>query len=548
MSRGKAQPIPTSPRSTGGSTPSTASRNQPPARPEAGDAPRSAATQSATIHAPMRLDPQTVRDAPEPALRRNAHAPGVLVVFTAGRPALKALTLAVPLELGRDQLAALDLEDARTSRRHLRLSVEAGRLTVEDLQSTNGVFLDGARITGTAHAPLASTPVIRLGQTVLLGVSDLTPFEQLAGLRTDEGLVVGPTLARLQQQVSALARGGATLFLEGERGVGKALLARRFLGEGAATCACAAAPEVVAAQLFDGPGLRARDEGLLLADLDALPPPLQSTLLRALESRPSVRVVSTSRGDLRQAVALGQFRLELYERLGRPGLRVPPLRERREEVSWHVEAALAPRLATAPLVEACLLRAWPGNVGELHRELRAAASLAAANADTVVDVAHLEVHAGVPLDTAPPPTAPVDDALVQRAADQLGLARKTALKLLPAAQLARWAHPDAAGTLRQAATGALLALLEQHHFQQAAVAQALDLSRTTLLKLVEHLGLPRASALTDEALEAALAQHDQDLPTTARALRVSVEALRQRLAQRKGARPPVQSGRSTEHS
>ena len=124
----------------------------------------------------------------------------------------------------------------------------------------------------------------------------------------------------------------------------------------------------------------------------------------------------------------------------------------------------------------------------------------------------------------------VDESILQATAAQLGLARKTALKLLPAALFTQGSPDLAPEALRARAADALLSLLEQHEFRQAAVAQALDLSRTTLLKLVERLGLPRASALPLADIEAALAQHGQDVASTARVLRVSAEALRQRLA------------------
>ena len=89
-----------------------------------------------------------------------------------------------------------------------------------------------------------------------------------------------------------------------------------------------------------------------------------------------VRVVAATNRDLRAAVNAGSFRLDLFFRLAVVTLHVPPLRERREEIPWHIDTELAcasPKpSAHVTLVEECLVRRWPGNVRELSNVIERA--------------------------------------------------------------------------------------------------------------------------------------------------------------------------------
>jgi predicted XRE-type DNA-binding protein len=120
----------------------------------------------------------------------------------------------------------------------------------------------------------------------------------------------------------------------------------------------------------------------------------------------------------------------------------------------------------------------------------------------------------------------------------LGIARKTLLKLLSrsamvelAAEADRQSLPDAerALRLRAAAAEALLSMLEARDFNQSSVAAALGASRTTLIKLMDDLGLPRATDLDAATIQRARAQAGGDLEAAARILRVSPGALKKRV-------------------
>jgi transcriptional regulator of acetoin/glycerol metabolism len=198
---------------------------------------------------------------------------------------------------------------------------------------------------------------------------------------------------------------------------------------------------------------------LFLDEIAELPLEVQSKLLRVLETREvlrlgstrpepiDVRICAATWRDLRAEVAAGRFREDLFFRMGQPEVRLPPLRERVDELPWHVQAVLdscAPgRLrASVAFIEACALRPWPGNVRELRAVVRRAAAAALACGAQTLAASDLAPRAGQPLrtDTAPEqvpattagPAVPLDefaDALraekgnVVRAAKRLGVDR-----------------------------------------------------------------------------------------------------------------------------
>ncbi len=136
--------------------------------------------------------------------------------------------------------------------------------------------------------------------------------------------------------------------------------------------------------------------------------------------------------------------------------------------------------------------------------------------------------------------------LLGAASEALGLAWKTVGKLLDATALAALAaaHPDptapgARTAYRDAARSSLEARLAAAGHRQAEVARALGLSRTTLGKVLEVLGLARAATLDEAALRAALDAAGGDAPAAAQALGVSVEALRLRLGVANRLTPPA---------
>jgi DNA-binding NtrC family response regulator len=517
--------------------------------------------------------------------------PGLLVVFCSGAPVL----VPIPIErgrteFGRTELAAHNVEDPRASRRHFAIEWRDELLQIHDLGSTNGLFVNGVRLSEPVTVPRGGIAVLRLGRTILLMAADRARFEPLRPLLHD-GLVVGASLRAVHQRIAAISRAGQGVFFSGESGVGKEVAAKLYHRHSPRSTGpfvavnCAAVPKELAERLFFGstkgaysdaiaaPGyLQAAHGGTLfldeVADLDLS---VQAKLLRALDTREVLPLgatrpervelslcAATLRG-LREAVSTGSFREDLYYRIGRPEVWLPPLRDRLEEIACLVDR-VSRQVGVPPgvsLIEACLLRRWPGNVRELCAEVRSAATLAMAASAPEVTSEFLDPHAGRPVRSesqpsqvqtvrlsdseAERPASPLTadsaelDAIVRSASVALGLAQKTVRKLLPTEQLqalrARLAHedPDTSLTLlRRAAAESLLTLLEDAAYSQSVVAASLGTSRTTLLKLTALLDIPRATSLDPKDIERAIAEAGGDEDVAARALKVSPIALKKR--------------------
>jgi two-component system nitrogen regulation response regulator GlnG len=193
---------------------------------------------------------------------------------------------------------------------------------------------------------------------------------------------------------------------------------------------------------------------------------------------------------------------------------------------WESGAAWQPAVPIGFVAE-LMARPWTGNVRELENVAERTARLNLAPGPFRAP--------DPPVSGAPAPIAPTaPDALVREACEALGLARKTVVKLLPADALV--ALGERAGDaearrdgLRAGAGEALLRLLEARDFNQSVVAAELGTSRTTLIKLMDDLGLPRATDLSAEDIARARAEAGGDLDAAARLLRVSAVALRKRL-------------------
>jgi two-component system C4-dicarboxylate transport response regulator DctD len=216
------------------------------------------------------------------------------------------------------------------------------------------------------------------------------------------------TMVQLRDTIRQLARADIDVLVEGETGTGKELVALLLHRLGARRARpfiavnCGALPDALAEiELFGHaadsvPHTRLARVGqieassggtLLLDEIDSMPPAAQAGLLRVLEEREvhpigdtrprgvDLRVVATSKADLGRAAAEGRFRADLYYRLNVVRVRVPPLRERREDVAAlfasFVEQAKQQTgdddFALTDGVRRHLRNHdWPGNVRELR--------------------------------------------------------------------------------------------------------------------------------------------------------------------------------------
>jgi transcriptional regulator of acetoin/glycerol metabolism len=148
---------------------------------------------------------------------------------------------------------------------------------------------------------------------------------------------------------------------------------------------------------------------------------VQARLLRAIDAREVVPVgaatgarlelgiVAASHRELRTAVVERRFSGELYQRLARATVHLPPLRERKIDlarlVQREVSAAGGPLAPHPKLVEACCLRPWPGNIRELRTAVRRAAGAALAAGRTIVRFDDLDPRDGLLAEAATAETA-----------------------------------------------------------------------------------------------------------------------------------------------
>ncbi len=242
--------------------------------------------------------------------------------------------------------------------------------------------------------------------------------ELAAGYHADDIVGSSEAMRAVLQQIRKVGAQKTTVLLEGESGTGKELVARALhelsprssLPFVAVNCGAIPA-ELIESELFghvrgaftdahrDKRGLAAEADGgtLLLDEIGELPQQVQVKLLRFLQEeeirpvgdirarRVDVRVVAATGRDLSRAVAAGQFREDLYWRLNVVAVRLPPLRERPEDIPLLAEHFLAryrrlrPELVglsfSSEALDALEAHRWPGNVRELEHAVERAVVL-----------------------------------------------------------------------------------------------------------------------------------------------------------------------------
>jgi DNA-binding NtrC family response regulator len=337
------------------------------------------------------------------------HRAGPLWLRVESAPGLVTAVLApgAALVLGSGHDADVRIDDRTVSARHCRVSHQGAGVLVEDLGSTNGVRAGGARV---SQAVVSAGARFEIGRTSV--VVDPEPLEAPRRAAPLRGLVgASVPMCRLAAEVREAARLRLPVLVRGESGTGKDLVARALHEEGprrgkpfVALNAAAISRELAESELFghergaftgaarDRKGAFREASGgtLFLDEIGAVPLDLQTKLLRVVEEgsvravgaeasqRVDVRLVAATCEPLEAMVAGRAFRADLYERLAVCVLRVPPLRERPQDLAAIAEHLLAhAEVGHRELSEGALglLRAqrWPGNVRELRNVLVQAA-------------------------------------------------------------------------------------------------------------------------------------------------------------------------------
>jgi len=326
--------------------------------------------------------------------------------------------------------------------------------------------------------------------------------DQLQGALGFENLIGrSPAMTKIFELVRKAARSDANILVLGESGTGKELIARAIHANSPrATQAfvpvdCASLPEqLLESELFGHEKgaftgavkskrglMEVADRGTLFLDeIGELPLALQAKLLRVLQERQlrhvggtaqidvDVRVVSATNRDLREAVAKGQFREELYYRVNVIAIPLPPLRERAGDLKLLAHAFLK-RYGGERVTgfEDAALQAlesypWPGNVRELQNVVERACALADGDRITRSDLPDYLLQA----DASRPVAAAMSSGLSLPASDDLPL--KDAKD--------KWMQVLEASYLRD--------LLGRHGGNVSAAAKAAGIDRKTFHRLI----------------------------------------------------------------
>jgi two-component system response regulator AtoC len=323
--------------------------------------------------------------------------------------------------LGREPPCEIVVRDASVSRKHARVFRKDDEVWVEDLDSHNGTSLRGERV---GRARLEPADEVHCGAAkVILAATHIDAegeFRELDPIRELEApLIRNGRMKKVYEDARQAARADLPVLVLGETGVGKEHVAITIHRESArrdgplVTVNCAAIPPSLLESAFFGhergafTGAVTRSVGsfesahggvLFLDELGELTASAQAALLRALEARRiarvgssaevpiDVRIVAATHCNLEAMVDDGSFRRDLYFRLNAVTLRVPPLRERPDEIEplvrhflekarheWRVRA----EGVSPDALETLCRYGWPGNVRQLRFAIERAALLAA---------------------------------------------------------------------------------------------------------------------------------------------------------------------------
>ncbi len=472
------------------------------------------------------------------------------------RVMLAALLSGKPVELSRleprfappEGGGGRGLEDLRLSRRPFRLSPTPDDGILLDATATSTPLRVDGEPVGSTHrlTPDALTRgvVLLLAQRVVVLLRRTR--QSTATFRRDGLIGESHAMVRVRQEIERVADLTCPVLLRGESGTGKELVARaihdagpRCEGPYLAVNVGAIPRELAPAELFgvargaftgadrkrDGYFQRAAGGTLFLDEIAEASSEVQVALLRVLESgqiqpvgaekphQVKVRVLAATDADLRAASRAGEFRTQLLHRLNSYQIHLPPLRDRREDFGRLFYHFLRRELAAvgepqrlrppgakerpwvpAELVSRLALFDWPGNIRELRNVVR---QLVVGN----------------------------------RGGDEMMLVPAVEELLQEAAQGApARAAPEPYRSPSEISDEELLQALRAEHWNVSRTAKRLNVSRTTMYKLINDCThIRKASELGREELEQARERCGDDVDAIAESLEMSPHGVRLRM-------------------
>ena len=411
--------------------------------------------------------------------------------------------------IGRSESCDVHVDDNEASRVHARLDHAKRYWELVDNDSTNGLFLNGKRIT---EYPLAGGEVIRIGSTFYrFFINGIASRSQVFRVKAGP-IVAGPAFDEFWEVLDRAALSDLSVLVHGETGTGKELIASYMHENGARNNGpfvpvnCAAVPhDLFESELFghakgaftgataDKLGLLRKATGgtLFLDEIGELPGDCQAKLLRFLQDRQvwpvgaaksyevDIRLVCATNRDLEQLCTAGEFRSDLYARLADLELRLPALRKRVEDIPLLVAHFLGKHgdgqdfeIDAKALEHLCTQR-WPYNIRELESTIRRAILFAG---DTrVLEIDHLVGK------VARPKFTPMETVLPTRRRDTVETEERSELDGATPPAGARPVEDPRAMRLRNA--------LIRHEGNANEAAAELGISRSQLYRRAKKFGI-----------------------------------------------------------
>jgi DNA-binding NtrC family response regulator len=428
---------------------------------------------------------------------------GDRVLLVIDGAALQVIPLATQgtITIGRASKCDVVIDSGSVSRHHANLILGPMDVSLEDVGSSNGTYVDGAKLANNKPSK------ITVGVPFLVGAVTLM-VQTRSGSRR-EAAAKSSQLAALEQSAARIAIGKLAVIVVGEHGVGKERFAERIHEMSPRRAApfvrinCAAISEpLLEAEMFgveqhNKPGLLELADGgtAFLNDVDQLPQNLQQKLLRVLEdasirrtgssspgrARPiDVRYISSTAKDLNGEAEAGRFRRDLYFRLAGASFTIPPLRDRKDEVLPLAEQFVAS--AAGPIGRAFVFTEeakqwlsthdWPGNIRELRNACERAVLLATG---AMIEQHHLSIddpnrRAAGQRFRSSPTIPPPPGIMAPSAADMPSQVRATVAEL---------------------EKQRILEALEKCAGNQTRAAELLGISRRTLINRLDEYGIAR---------------------------------------------------------
>ncbi|WP_437579006.1 sigma 54-interacting transcriptional regulator [Sorangium sp. So ce887] len=433
-----------------------------------------------------------------------------------GKPASRAMVLDGDfIRIGSHQSNDLVLADRAVSRFHCILERVKSTFRLTDVGSLNGTTIAGVRVRD-ADALLPECR-IELGESVVrIRDADAVAETELARAVSFGALQgVSVPMRRLFHILDRVAKSAPDVLIEGENGTGKEVIATELVQRGARAdkplviVDCGAiSPSLIESELFghvrgsftgasrDRAGAFEEADGgtVFLDEIGELPLEMQPKLLRALASREvrrlgesrvrkvDIRVIAATNRRLEREVNSGRFREDLYYRLSVLTVRVPPLRERKEDIGLLVHsflnelgAADKVGLFSPEVIEEMKRYDWPGNVRELRN--------------------YVERRVVLGEGAAMGATAPSERSSTPPGSRSPGSASPDAAREAPAANIEMPFKEAKEAIIDRFERDYLAALLEWSNGNVSRAARKAGLDRMYLHRLLQRHGLRRAAAL-----------------------------------------------------